>query len=55
MCTETDSNGETVFTSDDLVILWNTVDGIEEEDLYIMTKDYYDSEFGSIGEASGNE
>ena len=55
MCTETDSNGETVFTSDDLVILWNTVDGVEEEDLFIMTKEYYDSEFGSIGEASGNE
>ena len=55
ICTETDSQGETVFTSDDLVILWNTVDGIEEEDLYIMTKDYYDSEFKTIGEAAGNE
>lgn len=39
-----DSNGETVFDSDELVILWNTVDGVEEEDIYIMTKDYYDKE-----------
>ena len=55
MCTETDANGDTVFTSDDLVILGNTVDGIEEEDLFIMTKEYYDSKYKTIGEASGNE
>lgn len=44
-----DSNGETVFDADELVILWNTVDGTEEEDIYIMTKDYYDKE------VAGNE
>lgn len=55
MCTEPDPDGETVFTSDDLVILWNTVDGIEEEDLYIMTKGYYDSRFAGIGEAAVND
>ena len=55
MCTETDSKGETVFTSDDLVILWNTVDGIEEEDLYIMTKAYYDAKFEAAGEAADND
>ena len=44
-----DSKGETVFDADELVILWNTVDGTEEEDIYIMTKDYYDKE------VAGNE
>ena len=44
-----DSKGETVFNADELVILWNTVDGTEEEDIYIMTKDYYDKE------VAGNE
>lgn len=44
MCTETDSEGETVFTSDELVMFWNVYEDKEEEDLYIMTKDYYDKE-----------
>ncbi|MCR4806114.1 MAG: hypothetical protein K5857_00425 [Lachnospiraceae bacterium] len=49
VCTQTDSQGETVFTSDSLVMFWNTVDGVEEEDLYIMTRDYYEKEI------AGNE
>lgn len=44
-----DKNGETVFDSDELMILWNTFDGVEEEDIYIMTKAYYDTE------VAGNE
>ena len=39
-----DSEGKTVFDSDELVLLWNAIDGVEEEDIYIMTKDYYDRE-----------
>lgn len=54
MCTETDSNGETVFTSNDLVMFWNTIDGIEEEDLYIMTRDYYENNL-SGGEVAVHE
>ena len=38
-----DGNGKTVFDSDELMIIWNTVDGVEEEDIFIMTKDYYDN------------
>lgn len=38
-----DGNGKTVFDSDELMILWNTVDDVEEEDIYIMTRDYYDN------------
>lgn len=44
MNTDQDVNGQTVFDADELVVLWNTADGVEEEDIYIMTKGYYDSE-----------
>ena len=54
MCTEADSKGETVFTSNDLVMFWNTVDGVEEEDLYIMTRDYYENNL-SGGEVAVHE
>ena len=83
VCEKTDSKGETVFTSDELVVLWqpknadayagktgnpapasgipvpgfgsdtngDTVirsDGREEEDIYIMTRTYYDTEVCAI-------
>ncbi|MBQ7589015.1 MAG: hypothetical protein IJT37_13420 [Lachnospiraceae bacterium] len=79
ICEETDSEGKTVFTADELVVLWqpknkaadgknrnsamaippapgqtpdrdiygNAIirsDGREEEDIYIMTRSYYDTE-----------
>lgn len=44
-----DSQGKTVFDTDELVLLWNAVDGVEEEDIYIMTRDYFDKE------VAGNE
>ncbi|MCR5420151.1 MAG: hypothetical protein K6E98_04010 [Lachnospiraceae bacterium] len=44
MCTATDSKGQTVFDAEELVILWYSTDGSEAEDLYIMTKDYYEKE-----------
>ncbi len=79
VCNETDSRGETVFTSDELVVIWQPKnedaqiknmkgaqpqpavppagadrdingeavirsDGREEEDIYIMTRTYYDTE-----------
>lgn len=47
--TAKDANGETVFDADKLVVMWNTVEGTEIEDIYIMTKEYYDSE------VAGNE
>lgn len=49
MYTGKDTNGETVFDADKLVVMWNTVEGTEVEDIYIMTKAYYDSE------VAGNE
>lgn len=49
MNTGKDANGETIFDADELVVMWNTIDGVEEEDIYIMTKEYYDSE------VAGNE
>ena len=51
--TGTDSEGNTVFTADELVVMWNTVDGVEEEDIYVMTRDYYDKNIGS--EVAHNE
>ena len=54
VCTREDTKGQTVFTSDELVMLWNTVDGIEEEDLYIMTRDYYEHTFDGE-EVAGHE
>ena len=50
-----DSNGETIFNADELVILWDTVDGTDEEDIYIMTKAYYDEEVSGEKEVSYNE
>ncbi|MCR5356429.1 MAG: hypothetical protein K6E63_03410 [Lachnospiraceae bacterium] len=45
-----DENGSgSVFDPGELVVMWNTVDGIENEDIYIMPKDYYDRE------VAGNE
>ncbi len=39
-----DSAGDTVFTADELAVMWNTAESAPEEDFYIMTKDYYDKE-----------
>ena len=55
ICEAADSRGETVFTSDELVILWQPSAGMkdpdagealkpEDEDIYIMTRNYYDTE-----------
>lgn len=43
-----DSKGETVFDADEMVMLWDTADEGEEEDIYIMTKDYYDREVAHV-------
>ena len=38
-----DSNGEDIGTSDELVVLWDSPDGVtEEENFYLMTKAYYE-------------
>ncbi len=52
ICTCSDSKGETVFTSDELVMFWNIYEDREEEDLYIMTRDYYDSVVRTDGEVA---
>ncbi len=55
LCKETDRNGETVFTSDELVMFWNVYEDREEEDLYIMTRDYYESMIGGEKEEVRDE
>ncbi len=50
-----DPSGETVFDADELVILWDAEDGTEEEDIYIMTKAYYDEAVSGKKEVSYNE
>lgn len=52
VCNKADSKGETVFTSDELVMFWNVYEGREEEDLYIMTRDYYDTVVKTDGEVA---
>lgn len=42
METTPDSKGETPFTSDTLMVLWDTPKDHERENMYIMTKTYYD-------------
>ena len=42
--TKEDPNGETVFDANELVILWDDVEEEEYEDIYIMTKAYYEAE-----------
>ncbi|MCR5508354.1 MAG: hypothetical protein K6F34_06690 [Lachnospiraceae bacterium] len=37
-----------VFEPGDLVVMWNTVDGVEEEDIYIMTRDYFEKNIGPL-------
>ncbi|MCR4738638.1 MAG: hypothetical protein K5886_00090 [Lachnospiraceae bacterium] len=37
-----DKGGKDVYTSDELVILWDSSHEREEEDIYLMTKEYYD-------------
>ena len=45
-----DENGNgSVFDAKELVVMWNTVDGVEEEDIYIMPKNYYDREVAGNG------
>ena len=41
--TTQDELGDTVYTADELMVLWDSPKDHEEENLYIMTKTYYDS------------
>ena len=45
---DADAN-DSLFNADELVVMWNTIDGVENEDIYIMTKDYYDREVAGNG------